>query len=64
LRPLFELIRRHVPPPLVETGPFLMLATTLEVDPYLGRILTGRISSGRIQAKSDHQGTTPRRSAH
>jgi GTP-binding protein len=49
LRPLFELIRRHVPPPLVETGPFRMLATTLEVDAYLGRILTGRISSGRIQ---------------
>jgi GTP-binding protein len=50
LRPLFELIVRHVPPPMVEDGPFRMLATTLEVDPYLGRILTGRISSGSIQA--------------
>jgi GTP-binding protein len=49
LTPLFELIVRHVPPPMVEEGPFRMLATTLEVDPYLGRILTGRISSGRIQ---------------
>jgi GTP-binding protein len=50
LKPLFELIIRHVPPPVVEDGPFRMLATTLEVDPYLGRILTGRISSGSIQA--------------
>jgi GTP-binding protein len=50
LRPLFELIVRHVPEPVVEDGPFRMLATTLEVDPYLGRILTGRITSGKIQA--------------
>jgi GTP-binding protein len=49
LTPLFELIVRHVPPPMVEEGPFRMLATTLEVDPYLGRILTGRISSGRVE---------------
>src|SRR5215468_8625017 len=49
LAPLFELIVRHVPPPLVEEGPFRMLATTLEADAYLGRILTGRIRSGRIQ---------------
>ena len=25
-----------------------MLATTIEADPYLGRILTGRISAGRV----------------
>src|SRR5204863_32837 len=44
LVPLFELVVRHVPPPTVEEGPFRLLATTLEADPYLGRILTGRIS--------------------
>jgi GTP-binding protein len=49
LKPLFELILRHVPPPVVEDGPFRMLATTLEADPYLGRVLTGRISSGSIK---------------
>jgi GTP-binding protein len=49
LSPLFELVIRHVPPPTVEPGPFRMLATTLEADPYLGRILTGRISSGSIK---------------
>ncbi len=45
--PLFDLVCRHVAPPMVEEGPFRMLATTLEADPYLGRILTGRVTSGR-----------------
>jgi GTP-binding protein len=49
LSPLFELVLRHVPPPVVEDGPFRLLATTLEADPYLGRVLTGRISSGSIR---------------
>ncbi|MDE0538579.1 MAG: translational GTPase TypA [Rhodospirillales bacterium] len=48
LTPLFELIRDHVPPPDAEPdGHFAMLATTLEADPYLGRVLTGKIASGR-----------------
>jgi GTP-binding protein len=46
---LFELVVAHVPPPTVEEGPFRLLATTLEADPYLGRILTGRISSGSVR---------------
>jgi GTP-binding protein len=49
LRPLFELILKHVPPPVAEEGPFRMLATTLEADAYLGRILTGRIISGSLR---------------
>jgi GTP-binding protein len=49
LAPLFELVRSHVPPPRVEDGPFRMLATTLEADPYLGRVLTGRITSGSVR---------------
>jgi GTP-binding protein len=49
LKPLFELIIKHVPPPKAEDGPFRMLATTLEADPYLGRILTGRIRSGSVK---------------
>jgi GTP-binding protein len=49
MTPLFELIRRHVAAPKVDPGgAFLMLATTLERDPHLGRLLTGRIESGRI----------------
>ncbi|MBV8653879.1 MAG: translational GTPase TypA [Alphaproteobacteria bacterium] len=47
LAPLFDLILRHVPAPEANPDtPFAMLATTLEADPYLGRILTGRIFSG------------------
>jgi GTP-binding protein len=47
LNPLFDLILRHVPPPVADkTGAFKMLATTLEYDPYVGRILTGRIHTG------------------
>src|ERR1700735_2960743 len=47
LAPLFELIVRHVPPPVGDgSAPLAMLAPTLEADPYLGRVLTGRILSG------------------
>ena len=50
LTPLFETVVKHVPAPSVGAdaaeAPFRMLATTLEADPYLGRILTGRVVSG------------------
>ena len=51
LSALFDLILRHVPAPkqiAKAEEPFRMLATTLSADPYLGRILTGRVESGRI----------------
>jgi GTP-binding protein len=44
--PLFELVRKHVAPPKAEPGAFRMLATTVQSNPFLGRILTGRIVSG------------------
>src|SRR5882757_5455634 len=47
LAPLFELILAHVPPPHADPdAAFSMLATTLDYDPYLGRVLTGLIHSG------------------
>ena len=49
MAPLFELVIRHVAPPQVADGPFRMLGTILEANPYLGRIVTGRISSGAIE---------------
>ncbi len=49
MTPLFDLVLRHVPPPTVEEGPFRLLGTILEANPYLGRIVTGRISSGSIK---------------
>jgi len=49
LIPLFECIVKHVPPPVADPdGPFKMLVTTLEADPFLGRILTGRVLSGVV----------------
>ena len=49
LAPMFRLILDHVPPPQAEPdAPFAILASILEADPYLGRILTGRIQAGRV----------------
>jgi GTP-binding protein len=50
MAPLFDLIRAHVPAPAVDAGPFRMLVTTLEANPFLGRVLTGRIRSGSVRA--------------
>ncbi|MCL2469188.1 MAG: translational GTPase TypA [Alphaproteobacteria bacterium] len=50
LTPLFDLIVRHVPAPKVDaSAPFCLLATILEANPYLGRLLTGRIQSGAVK---------------
>ena len=53
LDPLFALIVADVPAPkpIAFAGdefPFTMLVTTLEADPYLGRVLTGRIETGAM----------------
>jgi GTP-binding protein len=49
MAPLLDLIIRHVAAPRVEQGPFRMLGTILEANPYLGRLVTGRITSGRVK---------------
>ena len=49
MKPLFDLVLRHVKQPTVEDGPFRLLGTILEANPYLGRIVTGRISSGSVK---------------
>ena len=49
MAPLFDLILSHVSPPQVEDGPFRMLGTILEANPYLGRLVTGRITTGTIR---------------
>ena len=51
LNALFDLILRHVPPPrqIAQVNePFRMLATTLSADPFIGRILTGRVEAGTL----------------
>ena len=50
LSPLFDLILSHVSPPKFdENAPFSMLATLLDHSPYFGRMLTGRIYSGKAK---------------
>ena len=50
---LFERVIEHVPAPTIETDEnFRMLVTTMEYDSFLGRILTGRITSGSIKPNS------------
>ncbi|ACM01640.1 translational GTPase TypA [Cereibacter sphaeroides] len=53
LSALFELVLRHVPAPkqlAAREEPFRMLATTLSADPFIGRILTGRVEAGTVKA--------------
>ena len=48
LAPLFELVLNHVPAPDLDAGaPFGMVASILEYDPFLGRVLTGRVEQGQ-----------------
>ena len=52
LNALFDLIIKHVPAPkqVAAAGePFKMLATTLSADPFIGRILTGRVEAGTLK---------------
>ena len=50
LTPLFEMILGRVPAPNVEPAqPFRMLASILDYDAYLGRVLTGRIDAGTVR---------------
>jgi GTP-binding protein len=53
MAPLLDLVLAHVPPPRVDPlGRFRMLVTTMEYDPYLGRILTGRINDGQARVNA------------
>ena len=61
MQPLFDLVLSHVAPPHVEEGPFRLLGTILEANPYLGRVVTGRITSGTVAPNQsvkvlDHDG--------
>ncbi len=47
--PLLDAVMERVPVPSTEEGEFQLLATTIESNPYLGRILTGRIRAGSVK---------------
>jgi GTP-binding protein len=51
LAPLYDLIVEHVPPPSAEVRanePAAVLAVLIESDPFLGRLLTGRVNAGKL----------------
>ncbi|MDA8746581.1 translational GTPase TypA [Litoreibacter sp.] len=53
LSALLDLVVEHVPAPAqmaAREEPFRMLATTLGADPFIGRLLTGRVESGTLKA--------------
>ena len=50
LAPMFDLVLRHVmPPKLDKDAPFGMVASILDYDNFLGRVLTGRLEQGRAR---------------
>ena len=50
LAALFDLVLSHVPAPALDKdAPFAMVATILDYDTFLGRVLTGRVEQGRAR---------------
>ena len=49
MAPLFDLVLEHVPEPKIEEGSFRLLGTLLEANPYLGRVVTGRVFAGSVK---------------
>ena len=50
LTPMFDLILRHVKAPTLDRdAPFAMVASILDYDNFLGRVLTGRLEQGRAR---------------
>jgi GTP-binding protein len=49
LAPLLDLVLQHVQEASTEPGEFRMLGTLLEANPFLGRIITGKITSGSVK---------------
>jgi GTP-binding protein len=55
MAPLFDLVLKRVPPPNTGEGGFRMLGTLLEANPYLGRLITGRIFAGSVKPNQSVQ---------
>jgi GTP-binding protein len=50
LSPMFDLVLKHVLPPVRDRdAPFGMVASILDYDNFLGRVLTGRLEQGRAR---------------
>ncbi len=59
--PLLDLVLSYVAEPKIEEGSFRLLGTLLEANPYLGRVITGRVFAGSVKPNQpvkvlDHKG--------
>ncbi len=55
LRPLFETIVAHVPPPLADdTVVPQFLITNLDYDPYVGQVAVGRLTNGTLEMNKSY----------
>jgi GTP-binding protein len=52
LNPLFDTIAAHIPEPMAEEGPFQMLISAIDHNPYVGRIGIGRIFRGTAKVNA------------
>ena len=59
LKPLFDAIIEHIPPPEVDEGPLVLMASNIDYDEYIGRITIGRIRAGEIRSGMQVGVTTP-----
>jgi GTP-binding protein len=54
LRPMFDTIVKHIPPPPGDAGePLQLLCTALDYDPYVGRLAVGRVFNGSLKEKQE-----------
>jgi GTP-binding protein len=54
LRPMFDTIVKHVPPPPGDAAePLQLLVTALDYDPYVGRLAIGRVFNGSLKEKQE-----------
>ncbi|MCC7420779.1 MAG: translational GTPase TypA [Planctomycetaceae bacterium] len=52
IAPLLDLVLKHVPGPLVKPNdPLQLMVTNIEWSEFVGRVVTGRIASGKLQPK-------------
>ena len=55
MRPLLDAIVKHIPAPTVDADEAFRMAVTMRShDPFVGRMVTGRIHSGRVSVRSGY----------
>ena len=57
MKPLFEKIISHIPPPTGDPEAVLQLqVNTIDYSPYLGKLGTGKVVNGSVKHQSEYRG--------